>query len=497
MENGKLLNHQEWLYNIGFVTSPFEQDDFRAETDRWLKLQDFSAYWDWDNISSLTGTFDFPGYRFIFSSEGGGKSSIGKRIHLMYEGVSLLNTEPRALVLDYPDHTYPNNEISLRHHVRRIIEQAELKIGNSFSREKKLIHQSPYQALKKLISRVQDELAYSGVFVLVDNVDALALHKIKSLAVAAQLRNLKGFVIKFFLPQKLLFLAYSEFSLEKSSFYSLKWTHTELLPTLNQRLITCLHPDLRDQITQPISLLSKNEKITSIVDSFIKLGELANSPRIMWQFGDYLVEEHIAHSNLGIKATDLIGYQALSRAYLRLLNHLQKTNMVIRPDENVFDQSLVIQSGLRSRYSVGDRLKIFLCYEKRYEKEIEDDLYLKLDSMNYEPWMFSKDILPGQTRDMEIKKAVRESDVFLLCLSSTSSNEEGDFHRGFREAISKQDGLSTSRTFIIPLRLDDTEIPDDYRDLNRQSIEWFREDQKIKLFHALEKIRKTKEEKSS
>lgn len=494
MRNSRFLSRQEWLNNNGFILDPFEKDDFRAETDRWLRSLDFSAYWDRDNVGSLMGTIDFPGYRFIFSSEGGGKSSIGKRIHFQNEEFSPLNSNPAALVLDYADHTYPTDSIQLHDHVRRIIQLSELALRKNLHQEKKLIRKSPYQALKKLVTRVQDECGYTGVFLLVDNIDGLSLHKIKSLVASAQQWKLRGFITKFFLPQKLMLAANSELRLENSPYHLLEWTKKELLSTLNLRLITCMDPGLRDRIVQPLSLLSKSEMTISIVDAFLKLGELANNPRIMWQFGNYLLEEHTLHSNLGIKTTDLIGSDALSRAYKRLLDDLQEARMVIRPDDTIFDKDHVAQSRWISRFTTGSRLKVFLCYEKRYEKEIEDDLYLKLVSRNYEPWMFHKNILPGQNRDVEIRKSIRESDVFLLCLSSTSSSEVGDFHKALKVAKSKQESLSPSHTFIIPLHLDSAEISADYAELDRQPIEWFVEDQKIKLFYALERIQKMQKE---
>lgn len=494
MREGKVLNRQEWLNANGFAKDPFELESFRAETDPWLNSLDFSAYWDWENINSLIGDFDFPGYRFIFSAEGGGKTSVRKRIHFQYNKAQFSDSKPKALVIDYLDHSYPDNKIDVYHHVKRIIYQAEMILGTNLRQEKKLVRRFPYTALKKLIETSHEKFGYSGIFVLVDNIDYISFYKIKSLASSIRLFNLKGFIIKFFIPQKLLYLSQSELPLSKIPNYLLEWREKELLLTLQQRLIACLHSDLSaNQNMQPISLLSKNELSNSLISNFVKLGAIANNPRVMWQFGHYLIEEHLASNGVDFRATDLIGYDAVARAYLKLLNDFQESKMTIRLGESYLDQNFVPQHHTKSRGKSGFRLRVFLCYEERYEKAIYDDLYFKLNSKNYEPWMAKYDILPGANREFEIRNAIQDAAVFLLCLSSKSMEEYGDFQEAIKLARKKQNRMPSNQIFIIPLRLEDCEVPGELADL--YPIDWFLDDQKMKLFYTLNEVKKIQKEK--
>ena len=484
-----MLNRREWLRSNGFEWDPFGQESFQAETDPWLNSLDFSAFWDWENINSLIGNFDFPGYRFIFSSTGGGKTSIRKRIHFQYNKLHFPDSKSNALIVDYLDHTYPNNKISVIDHTKRIIHIIETTLGTSLRQEKGLARSSPYRSVKKMIRTIQEKFGYSGIFVLVDNLDFHSLYKIKSLASTARLFDLKGFVIKFFIPRELFYLCQSELPLSKAPFCLLEWKEKDLLSALKQRLVACLHPDLSaNQIMQPISLLTKNDLSNSLINNFVKLGELANNPRIMWQFGNYLIEEHLAISKVGFQTTEPIGHDAISRAYLTLLDNLQKSKMTLSVGESFPDPRPISQLKTRSESKSQPRLLIFVCCEKRYEEAVYDDLYFKLSSKNYLPWMIKYDILPGGNREIEIQNAIKNAAAFVFCLSSKSMEEYGEFQEAVKWARKKQNKMPPNRVFIIPLRLEDCELPEEVTDL--KSVDWFLEDQRISLFYALDKIKK-------
>jgi hypothetical protein len=490
MGDTKNNNRLEWLNANGFATDPFEITSFRAETDLWLKSSDFSAYWDWENIDSLAGNFDFPGYYFIFSSEGGGKTSLRKRIQYKYDDMQLSDSQSKALVIDYSDHTYSGNKIKIHNHVKRIIDQAEYGLRASLTQEKRLVNHSPYLALKELIKTSQKKFDFSGVLLLVDNLDLLSLYKIKELASYGRLFNLKQFVIKFFLPKELYFPAQLELPLSKFPFYLLEWKEKELLGAIKQRLKACLHPDLRvNQEVQPISLLLRNDLHNTFVNNFIKLGKLANNPRIMWKFGHFLIEEHLSGSRL--RRTDLIGHDAFVKAYPRLFDELQKEKKLIKADE----QNYYFHQNKSLRYGFKRKPQIYLCCEKRFEKEIMQDLYFKLETKGFRPWMLAHDILPGENREIEIKRAINTFDVFLLCLSSKSLKEPGDFQMAINLAKQRQIKMPPGDIFIVPLRLEDCPIPEELVGANYEPVDWFLEKKQLDLFYVLEQIKKRKQRK--
>jgi hypothetical protein len=61
----------------------------------------------------------------------------------------------------------------------------------------------------------------------------------------------------------------------------------------------------------------------------------------------------------------------------------------------------------------------------RQDKDKVEKLYRDLSSAGFDPWMDTKSILPGEDWPFTIKKAIRESDLFLACISEGSINKRG------------------------------------------------------------------------
>ena len=84
-----------------------------------------------------------------------------------------------------------------------------------------------------------------------------------------------------------------------------------------------------------------------------------------------------------------------------------------------------------------------------------------------DPWLDQEKILPGQNWRLVIETAVDEADVVIICLSHQSVNKEGYVQReikyAYEIALEKPDGT----IFLIPLRLDDCNIPRELRFLQR------------------------------
>jgi formylglycine-generating enzyme required for sulfatase activity len=74
--------------------------------------------------------------------------------------------------------------------------------------------------------------------------------------------------------------------------------------------------------------------------------------------------------------------------------------------------------------------------------------------------MDKKDLLPGQTWEREIPKAVQEADVVLTCLSPHFVSEVGYGHREIRLALDTADLQPEGTIFIIPLRLESCDVPE-------------------------------------
>lgn len=129
-----------------------------------------------------------------------------------------------------------------------------------------------------------------------------------------------------------------------------------------------------------------------------------------------------------------------------------------------------------------DRLNVFLCHG-REDKEQVRLLYKRLKDIDCNPWLDELDILPGKNWESEIRQAILKCDVILVCLSAKSASREGFVQKEIKFALDRADEMPPDRIFIIPVRLDDCEIPDRLKNL--QWVDLFVDDGFEKLARAL------------
>ncbi|KST67301.1 GUN4 domain-containing protein [Mastigocoleus testarum] len=119
--------------------------------------------------------------------------------------------------------------------------------------------------------------------------------------------------------------------------------------------------------------------------------------------------------------------------------------------------------------------QIFLAHASEDKPEVEK-IYKRLERKGYKPWMDKKDLLPGQNWQVEIPNAIKQSQIFIACFSHVSVNKEGYIQQELRLALNQYTQMPPGRIFLIPLKLDDCEIPNlqlpeqgvNLRDLNWQ-----------------------------
>lgn len=69
-------------------------------------------------------------------------------------------------------------------------------------------------------------------------------------------------------------------------------------------------------------------------------------------------------------------------------------------------------------------------------------------------WLDKEKLLPGADWEYEIRKAVRESDVVIVCLSR-QFNQAGFRQREVRIALEEADKKPEGEIFIVPARLEE------------------------------------------
>jgi hypothetical protein len=111
---------------------------------------------------------------------------------------------------------------------------------------------------------------------------------------------------------------------------------------------------------------------------------------------------------------------------------------------------------------ISNSQRIFLCHSSRDKKTVRE-LYHRLLFDGFNPWLDEQDILPGQEWELEITKSVRSSAVVLVCLSANAVNQAGYMHKEIRYALDVAAEQPEGTIFLIPVRLDECDVPERLR----------------------------------
>jgi hypothetical protein len=104
------------------------------------------------------------------------------------------------------------------------------------------------------------------------------------------------------------------------------------------------------------------------------------------------------------------------------------------------------------------KLRAFLSY-CREDLNAARPLYERLTSAGIDVWFDQVALLPGQDWKVEIEKAVRLSDVVIVCLSSRAVNKVGYVQKEIREALQFAQEHPPGAVFVIPIQLEACAIP--------------------------------------
>lgn len=107
----------------------------------------------------------------------------------------------------------------------------------------------------------------------------------------------------------------------------------------------------------------------------------------------------------------------------------------------------------------GERIRVFLCHSKG-DKDFVKQLYGRLVALGCDPWLDEEKLLPGQIWEREIPLAIRNSHVFLVCLSADSVNKRGFVQKEIRLALEVAERIPDADIFIVPIKIEPCEIPE-------------------------------------
>ncbi len=126
--------------------------------------------------------------------------------------------------------------------------------------------------------------------------------------------------------------------------------------------------------------------------------------------------------------------------------------------------------------------KIFISYAREDEATAET-IHDSLVNEGHSVWLDRKNLIPGQEWKMEIEKAIQSSDIFLACLSKHSVDKVGFVQTELRRALEVADLMPEGKIYIIPVRLDECEVP--FKLKNLQWVNYFEIGTAESLFRAI------------
>lgn len=130
----------------------------------------------------------------------------------------------------------------------------------------------------------------------------------------------------------------------------------------------------------------------------------------------------------------------------------------------------------------GERpLKVFLCHAHE-DRDAVHALYARLTDDGVDVWLDKEKLMAGADWEREIARAVRKSDVFVVC-HSKHFNQKGFRQKEVGIALEEAKLLPKGEIFIIPVRLEECDV---LEDLTRwQWVDLFEKDGYGRLMHAL------------
>jgi hypothetical protein len=127
-------------------------------------------------------------------------------------------------------------------------------------------------------------------------------------------------------------------------------------------------------------------------------------------------------------------------------------------------------------------LKVFLCHSSN-DKPTVRKLYFRLRNDGVDPWLDEENLLAGQDWEQAIPKAVRSSDIVLVCLSTGAITKSGYVQKEIKYALDVADEQPEGTIFLIPLKLEQCEMPE--RLCRWQWVNFFEDNGYERLMRAL------------
>ena len=105
------------------------------------------------------------------------------------------------------------------------------------------------------------------------------------------------------------------------------------------------------------------------------------------------------------------------------------------------------------------KLKVFLSHAPADEAAVRQ-LYDQLNAEGWiDVWLAEENVLVGHDHNLEIEKAVNESELAIVCISKSSTSQQGSVQKELRLVLEMAQNMPEGVIYIVPLKLEECEPP--------------------------------------
>ncbi len=127
--------------------------------------------------------------------------------------------------------------------------------------------------------------------------------------------------------------------------------------------------------------------------------------------------------------------------------------------------------------------RVFLSYDRRDKARVLQ-LYQRLMTRGFIPWIDVKSLIPGQRYVLQIEDAIKDCDYFVFCVSHHSvESRDGLIQQELRVALDLERQKRRGSSFLIPVRLEPCEDHPDLEDF--QAVDLYHREGFASLMKAL------------
>jgi hypothetical protein len=128
-------------------------------------------------------------------------------------------------------------------------------------------------------------------------------------------------------------------------------------------------------------------------------------------------------------------------------------------------------------------LQVFLCHAKE-DKAAVRDLYKRLKADGFDVWFDEESLLSGQRWEVEIPRAVLNTDAVIVFLSCNSVKKNSYIREEIRSALNTAEKKKQEEIYLIPLKLEECDVPFELR--KWQWVDFYKEGSYDRLKMALQ-----------